>query len=288
LASLLAVVPPLVLAGCSEVVLLDPKGPVGRDERSLILTAAGIMLLVVVPVVVMTFLFAWRYRAGNKKARYEPKWASSAKIETVVWGAPVAIIIALATVSWITTHTLDPFKPLNMPGDPINIQVVSMDWKWLFIYPEGGVAAVNEVAFPTNTHVHFSLTSDTVMNSFFIPQLGSQIYTMAGMRTQLHLSASEPGRYDGIAANYSGAGFSRMTFEARAMSTEQFERWIAGVKKSGRTLDSSTYELLAKPSEDVPVTHYASVSPHLFDRILAKYATRSSSAGSISAVSREE
>ncbi len=271
--SLLALGPVLLLSGCSSAVLLNPKGQVGGDERTLIAVAAGLMLLVIIPVIVMTFVFAWKYRASNKKARYEPDWSYSGKIEAAMWLIPTVIIIALATISWITTHSLDPFKPLKTPGDPVKIEVVSMDWKWLFIYPDQGVASVNEVTFPANTQVEFYLTSDTVMTSFFIPQLGSQIYTMAGMQTQLHLIADHEGVYDGIAANYSGAGFSGMTFKAHAVSNARFNDWIAKAKQSSNKLDFASYRQLAKPSENNPVEYYSTVSPNLFDQILNEYKT---------------
>ncbi|WP_455382837.1 ubiquinol oxidase subunit II [Salinispira pacifica] len=261
----------LLLSSCSSAVVLNSKGQVGAQESTLIAIAAGLMLLVVLPVIVMTFVFAWKYRASNKKAKYQPDWSHSNKIEAVMWLVPTVIIIALGTLSWITTHSLDPFKPLDTPGKPVKIEVVSMDWKWLFIYPDQGVASVNEVAFPAHRQVEFYLTSDTVMTSFFIPQLGSQIYTMAGMQTQLHLIADHPGVYDGIAANYSGAGFSGMTFKAHAVSESQFKDWIATAKNSSRTLDFNSYQQLAKPSENNPVEYFSSVSPHLFQQVLNKY-----------------
>lgn len=265
-------VPVLFLAGCSSAVVLHPKGSVGSDERTLIIFSAAIMLLVIIPVIVMTFVFAYKYRANNPKANYDPNWHSSKKIETVVWGVPVLIILVLATTSWITTHSLDPFKPLKMKGDPVKIEVVSLDWKWLFIYPDQGVASVNQVAFPANEQVQFYLTSDTVMTSFFIPQLGSQIYTMAGMQTQLHLDATEPGTYDGIAANFSGDGFSGMTFKAIATPDQSsFNDWIAKAKQSTSTLDFAAFRQLAKPSENNPVAYYSGVSKDLFNQILNEY-----------------
>jgi len=271
----------LLLAGCSSAVVLNPKGQVGADEKSLIIVAAILMLIVVIPVIIMTLVFARKYRESNKKARYEPNWAHSKKIEAVMWLVPTVIIIALGTISWITTHSLDPFKPLAVSGQPIRVQVVSMDWKWLFIYPDQGVASVNELAFPADTPVDFYLTSDTVMCSFFIPQLGSQIYTMAGMQTQLHLIANEAGTYDGLAANYTGDGFSGMTFKAHAVSKSQFEEWIAKAKQSPDKLDFASYSQLAKPSENNPIEYYSTVGPHLFDQVLQKYMDKKMISGSM-------
>lgn len=258
------------LSGCNMEVL-SPKGDIGMQEKSLILIATGLMLLVVIPVIAMTLYFAWRYRASNTKATYAPKWSHSTAIEAVVWIVPCIIIAILATITWRTTHALDPYKPLAHEAKPIRIQAVSMDWKWAFIYPDYGVASVNELAFPTNVPVHFEITSDSVMNAFFIPQLGSQIYAMAGMKTQLNLIASEPGSYAGLSSNYSGAGFSDMHFTANAMSQQGFEDWIKKAKASPISLDDRTYHALTQPSEKVPVTYYANVKPGLFDSIIGQY-----------------
>lgn len=184
-----------LLSGCNSA-LLDPKGQIGLEQRSLILTAFGLMLIVVIPAILMAVGFAWKYRASNKDAKYSPNWSHSNKVEAVVWTVPILIIIFLAVLTWKTTHALEPSKPLAHDEKPITIEVVSMDWKWFFIYPEQGIATVNEIAFPANTPVYFKVTSNSVMNSFFIPRLGSQIYAMAGMQTRLHLIANEPGTYD--------------------------------------------------------------------------------------------
>ncbi len=261
---------PILLSSCSTMPLLDPKGQVGADEKTLIITAAILMLIVIIPVVVLTIVFAAKYRA-SKNATYKPEWAHSRKIEAVVWGAPIAIVLALSILSWITTHTLDPFQPLKMKGKPVTVQVVSLDWKWLFIYPDEGIATVNQLAIPTNTQINFDLTSATVMNSFFIPRLGSQIYTMAGMKTQLHLVADHAGTYRGLSSNFSGKGFSGMTFKTIATSKAKFDEWVKKVKASSNVLNESTYRELAKPSENNPVKYYSSVSPHLFNSILHEY-----------------
>jgi len=260
----------LLLSGCN-MTLLDPKGQVGLDERNLIITATLLMLLVVVPVIVMTFLFAWKYRASNQDAVYAPKWSHSTKIEIAVWAVPVLIIIALGYVTYKSTHALDPYKPLESDVKPITIEVVSMDWKWLFIYPEQGIATVNKLVFPANTPVNFKITSDTVMNSFFIPGLGGQIYAMAGMQTKLHLISNQNAEYDGISANYSGAGFTGMKFKAIATSQADFDAWVSDVKKAPKQLEKAEYEALSKPSQNNPVELYASFTPNLFQIILDKY-----------------
>ena len=260
----------LFLAGCSTEVL-DPKGDIGAQEKSLILIALGLMAVVAVPVIAMTLWFAWRYRAGNKKARYAPNWSHSTAIEVVVWSVPAVIIAILATITWHTTHTLDPYRPLASKAKPVTIEAVALDWKWLFIYPDQGIATVNQIAFPTDVPVNFHITSDSVMNAFFIPQLGSQIYAMAGMETQLHLIAREPGTYAGLSSNYSGAGFSDMRFQAIATSQQGFDAWVAKVKADPATLDGAAYDALAKPSEKNPVAYYGHVPAGLFAGIVGKY-----------------
>ena len=232
-----------ILSGC-DWVIFNPKGQIGQDEKDLLITAVLLMLLVVIPVIVMTVMFAWKYRA-SVKARYEPNWAHSTAVEVVVWSIPCLIIIVLSVLTWRSTHELDPYKPLVSVKKPITIEAVSMDWKWLFIYPELGIATVNEIAFPLNTPVDFKITSDSVMNSFFIPQLGSQIYSMAGMVTSLHLIANEAGQYAGISANYSGHGFSKMRFTARALAQQSdFDQWVATVKSSQTVLDAERLKTL--------------------------------------------
>jgi len=261
----------MVLAGCSNLEVLDPKGSIGVAEKSLIETATFAMLIVVIPVIILTLVFAWRYRASNRKATYAPKWAHSTAIEVVVWTIPTLIVIFLAVLTWKTSHELDPYKPIESEVKPIEIQVVALDWKWLFVYPEYGIATVNQIAFPVGTPVNFRITSDSVMNSFFIPQLGSQIYAMAGMQTKLHLIADHAGDYAGLSANYSGAGFSGMKFRALADSPEAFQAWVQKVKASPERLDMDTYYTVAKPSEQNPVRYFSSSDPELFHKIMAKY-----------------
>ena len=269
IARLLPLPAALCLAGCRWAVL-DPKGPIGLQERSIILTATVLMLIVVVPVIVLILVFAWRYRASNEKAEYRPDWSHSNSIETVVWLIPCIIVAALGVIAWRSSHALDPYRPLDSRVEPVRIEAVALDWKWLFIYPQQHVATVNEVAFPANVPVEFHITSATVMNAFFIPQLGSQIYAMAGMQTQLHLLASEPGTYRGLSSNYSGDGFSGMTFEAVALPSQQgFEAWLAKVRASQQTLGATAYERLAAPSESNPVAYYSQVKSGLFADIVA-------------------
>ncbi|MFC4525678.1 ubiquinol oxidase subunit II [Dyella halodurans] len=258
------------LSGCNMEVL-NPKGDIGADEKSLILIALGLMAIVAIPVIVMVLAFAWRYRASNKNATYAPTWAHSTRIEVVVWTIPAIIIAILAVITWRSSHTLDPYKPLESNAKPVTIQVVALDWKWLFVYPDYGVATVNEIAFPTDVPVNFQITSDSVMNAFFIPQLGSQIYAMAGMETKLHLIAREPGSYAGLSSNYSGEGFSDMHFQAIATSQDGFKDWIAKAKATPVVLNDETYQALAQKSMKVPVAYYGSVAPGLFGKVLNKY-----------------
>jgi cytochrome o ubiquinol oxidase subunit II len=260
------------LAGCSgNFPLLDPKGSVGVAEKSLIATATGAMLLVVVPVIILTLLFAWRYRASNRNAVYAPKWAHSTAIEVVVWAIPAVIILFLGVLTWRTSHELDPYKPLESNVKPINVEVVALDWKWLFIYPDLGIATVNQLALPVGTPVNFNITSDSVMNSFFIPQLGTQVYAMAGMQTRLHLIADQPGNFEGLSANYSGRGFSDMKFRTLATSQGDFDAWVKKVKASAGSLSMDQYAAVAQPGEKAPVQYFSTVDPKLFNNIIAKY-----------------
>ncbi len=272
LGMLLLIAGTLLLSGCNSA-LLDPKGQIGLEQRSLILTAFGLMLIVVIPAISMAIFFARRYRASNTSAKYSPNWSHSNKVEAVVWSVPILIIVFLAILTWKSTHALDPYKPLVSDVQPIEVDVVALDWKWLFIYPSLGIATVNELAFPANTPVNFRVTSNTVMNSFFIPTLGSQIYAMAGMQTKLHLIADQPGTFNGISANYSGRGFSGMKFKAIATpDNATFEQWVAKAKKSPNKLNSmDDFEKLATPSENHPVEFFSSVSPALFKDIIEKF-----------------
>jgi cytochrome o ubiquinol oxidase subunit 2 len=259
--------------GCSQMLLLDPKGPIGDAERFVIIAAFVLMLIVVIPVFVMVLWFPRKYRASNPNATYRPKWSYSSKIELAMWLVPLAIVAALGVLSWSATHSLDPYKPLESAVKPIRIEVVSLDWKWLFIYPDHDIAVVNQLVFPAGVPLSFRLTSDTVLTSFFIPQLGSQIYAMAGRQSRLHLMADEPGTYAGHNQQFSGRGYADMHFKAIAVSREQFEAWVQNARHSPDKLDPARYEELEKPGVGSPVTHFSSVVPGLFDQIIRKYQT---------------
>lgn len=258
------------LSGC-DWVLLDSKGMVGLAQRDLILICIGVMLIVVIPAIVLTFVFAWRFRAGNTKAKYTPDWSHSTKVEIVVWGVPLLIIAGLAVIVWKSTHELDPYKPLDVAGEPLHVDVIATDWKWVFVYPDLGIATVNQLNFPANRPLAFNITSNSTMNTFFIPQLGGQIYAMAGMRTQLHLIANEPGQFRGMSGNYSGHGFSNMKFIATASSNEDFERWVAEVRSAPDALSFAQFKALAAPSKNVPVQHFSSVEPLLFKKVIDQF-----------------
>ena len=268
----------LLLSGC-DLTLMNPKGFVGEEQKNLILTAFGLMLIVVVPVMLMTVIFAWRYRASNKAAAYTPDWARSKKIEIAVWAIPLVIILILGTITWRTTHSLDPRNPLPVGGKPMRVEVIALDWKWLFIYPEQGVATINELTIPVDRAVEFHITSATVMNSFFIPQLGSQIYAMAGMENRLHLISDTVGDYRGISANYSGHGFSDMDFTTHVVDAQAFDAWAKQAKTGGKTLDWASFQTLEKPTSKHAVTYYSSVTPGLYRRVLDQYMTHMAPAG---------
>ena len=265
---LVAPVVTLLLAGCSAGVL-DPVGPVGAGQRTILLNSVFIMLLIVVPTIVITLVFAWWYRAGNKKAEYRPEWSYSGKVELVVWSAPALIVIFLAGITWIGSHQLAPERPLDGRARPVTVQVVALDWKWLFIYPEQGVATVNRLVIPAGIPINFRITSGTVMNSFFVPQLGSQIYAMSGMDSKLHLQADKPGRYRGISAHYSGEGFADMHFTVDAVPPARFAAWVAQAKGAGPVLDGPTFLKLARTAAASPPITYRAVLPRLYDRIVA-------------------
>ena len=258
--------------GNSPWALLDPKGPIAADEMHLILTAFGLMLIVVIPVIIMTFAFAWKYRASNKDANYTPKWDNSQAIEAVVWTVPAIIVLILSILVWRSTHALTPEKPLASAVKPMVVEVVAMDWKWLFIYPEQGVATVNKLVMPVGTPVTFHITSDSVMTSFFLPRLGGQIYAMAGMQTELNLLADTAGTYRGLNTQFSGEGFSGMNFEVEATTPEAFQSWLKETKTIGQSLDGSRFKQLEEPSENDKPAYYANVEPGLFQTILQKYA----------------
>jgi cytochrome o ubiquinol oxidase subunit 2 len=257
-----------LLASCRGAGVLDPQGPIAAAERLLLINATEIMLVVVVPVILATLGFAWWFRSSNESASRSPDWAYQGGIEFVVWSIPALVVILLGGVNWIGSHQLDPRAAIPSDIKPLQVDVVSLDWKWLFIYPDQRIAAVNQLVVPAGTPVSFHLTSATVMNSFFVPQLGSQIYTMAGMTTHLNLLADKPGEYPGMSANFSGDGFADMRFTVKAVPAGEFDGWVAKVGGSGTALDDAAYAELTKPSSAVPPTTYRSVDPALFERIV--------------------
>jgi cytochrome o ubiquinol oxidase subunit 2 len=256
------------LGGCTEGVL-DPKGPIAAAERLIMLNSTGIMLAIVIPTILATLGVAYWFRSSNKRARYRPNFEYSGRLEMLVWSIPIMTVLLVGGVAWVGSYDLDPRKAITSAVKPVRVQVVSLDWKWLFIYPEQGIATVNQLTIPVGTPVSFELTSSGVMNSFLVPQLGGQIYTMAGMVTRLHLQADHTGTYRGISANYSGAGFSDMYFNVDAVAAERFTQWLAATRTTGPVLDAQTYADLAKPSQAVAPFTYRAVAPGLFSDILS-------------------
>ncbi len=264
-----------LLAGCKPVVL-SPSGDVAARQADLLVQSTLLMLIIIVPVMALTVFFAWRYRATNKQASYDPDWDHSTKLELVIWAIPLLIIVSLGALTWVGTHLLDPYRPLDRIDaetpvanqQPLQVQVVALDWKWLFIYPEQGVASVNQLAVPVDRPVEFTLTSTSVMNAFYIPAMAGMIYAMPGMQTTLHGVFNHPGEYQGLASHYSGAGFSGMRFKAHALDAAGFDGWVAQARASGETLDRARYLDLEKPSENVPPMAFAPVDPQLFSRVV--------------------
>jgi len=249
--------------------VLDPQGPVGAANAKILLNAVAVMLVIVVPTILAAVTFAWWFRASNSRALHLPNWAYSGRLELIVWGLPLLVVLFLSGVIWIGSHALDPYRPLASERKPIEVQVVSLDWKWLFIYPRQRIASVNELVVPTNETAHFSLTSATVMNSFFVPQLGSMIATMNGMVTQLHLKADHAGEYYGQSAQYSGDGFSEMHFVVRALPGDDFAQWVDDVRKGGGpALDDEGYLALLRKRSSAPPSTYSSVDQDLFTRVV--------------------
>jgi cytochrome o ubiquinol oxidase subunit 2 len=268
------IAPCVMLASCQEGVL-DPHGPIGLSERVILFDATAIMLAVVIPVIVLTLAFAWWFRAGNRRAQYKPDWAYSGRIELIIWAIPALLIAFLGGMAWISSHDLDPPKPLVAKAPTVEIEVVSLDWRWLFIYPAQGIATVNQLRVPAGVPIHFRLTSSSVMNSFFIPQLGSQIYTMPGMTTQLNLEADDAGTYKGLSAQFSGDGFSDMRFALVATSPAQFQQWLGATRARGGTLDKLAFADLLRPSHAAGSLSYGQVDPELFNIVATgRMATR--------------
>lgn len=260
----------------ADFTLLNPKGAISHQEKSLALTAVFLMLIVVVPVFILAFLIPRRYNESNKKAKYVPEWNRSRLLVFAWWVIPSVLVFLLGINNWKATHALDPFKPIVSNNRPVRIQVISLQWKWLFIYPEQNIATVNYIEFPQKTPVNFELTSDAPMNSFWIPALGGQMYSMTGMGTKLHLMADNVGEFKGSAAEISGRGFSGMKFVAKAVTHEEFDRWVQKVKQSPKTLSGAEYEKLAIPSENNTATFYSSSDEGLYNKIIMKYMSSTS------------
>lgn len=266
----------LALAGCNMVVM-SPSGDIAAQQRDLIVISTILMLIIIVPVLCLTLYFAWHYRQSNTAAKYDPEWHHSTGLEVIIWSAPLAIIIALGAVTWISTHKLDPYRPLDrldaerpIPAEtkPLTVEVVALDWKWLFFYPDYGIATVNEMAAPVDVPINFKITASSVMNSFYVPALAGMIYAMPGMQTRLHAVMNKAGDYEGLSSNYSGDGFSHMRFKFRGLDQTGFDDWVARVKQNGTMLNRDTYLKLEKPSVKDPVRFFASVEDGLYQAVL--------------------
>jgi cytochrome o ubiquinol oxidase subunit II len=256
------------LSGCTEGVL-DPKGPIASAEQLILFNSTGIMLAIVIPTMLATLAVAFWFRSSNSRATYLPDFNYSGRLEMLVWSIPIMTVLLVGGVAWVGSYDLDPPKPITSTVKPLRVQVVSLDWKWLFIYPEQGIASVNQLTIPVGTPVSFELTSSGVMNSFFVPQLGGQIYTMAKMVTRLNLQADHPGTYRGMSANYSGAGFSDMYFAVDAVPDEKFAQWLGATRSAGPVLDAQSYSALVKPSQAIAPFTYRAAAPDLFSTILS-------------------
>jgi cytochrome o ubiquinol oxidase subunit 2 len=255
----------------TNVAVLNPKGDIAAQQRDLIMFTVMLISIVVIPVFIMLAVFGWKYREGNKKAKYAPNWDGNWLLETIWWGIPIIIISILGVVTWQTSHSLDPFKALDSTTKPLSVQVVALQWKWLFIYPQQRIASVNQLQIPKDTPINFTITADSPMNSFWIPSLGGQVYAMAGMSTQLHLIADEAGDYKGSSANISGKGFADMAFTARASSQADFDAWVDEVAQSKQGLDMATYNDIAQPGSVKAPTYYVLKDTDLYDKIVMKY-----------------
>ncbi|PZQ11947.1 MAG: ubiquinol oxidase subunit II [Ancylobacter novellus] len=274
---LLALLPlSLLLAGC-EMVVMQPSGDIAAQQRDLVVVSTLLMLVIIVPVIALTLLFAWRYRSSNRAAKYDPDWHHSTSLEVVIWAAPLVIIIALGAITWVSTHLLDPYRPLgridaqrpiDKSVEPLEVQAVALDWKWLFFYPQYGVATLNEMAAPVDRPISFKLTSSSVMNSFYVPALAGMIYAMPSMETKLHAVINKAGDFEGFSANYSGAGFSNMRFRFHGLDEAGFEAWIKQARDAGATLDRAGYVELEHPSVADPVRRWSSVETGLYDAVL--------------------
>lgn len=257
----------LLVSGCAREGVLAPAGPIAAANRTILLNSLTIMLAIVVPTIILALGFAWWFREGNARARRQPDFVYSGRVELIVWSVPILTVLFLGGVIWVGSHDLDPARPIASRQKAIEVQVVSLDWKWLFIYPQQGVASVNRLVVPVGVPVHFSLTSASVMNTFFVPQLGSSIYTMSGMATQLNLRADQPGTFYGVSGHFSGDGFSDMDFPVNAVSPASFAGWVTQARSKGLALDGRTYPMLARQSAHVAPLTFRAVQPRLFQDI---------------------
>ena len=257
-----------ITAGCNRGIL-DPVGPVASAEKQILINSTAIMLAIVIPTMIATIAVAFWFRRGNAKATYRPDWEFSGAIELVVWAIPILTIALLGGITWIGSHDLDPGKPLTSKVKPLNVEVVSLDWKWLFIYPDQGIATVNQLVVPAGTPINFRLTSATVWNTFFVPQMGSMIYTMPRMTTRLNLQADRQGVFPGRSAHFSGDGFPGMEFNVNSVSPQQFAGWVQSARGSGLVLDARTYAQLSQPTSYVKPMTFSAVAPGMFDAIVS-------------------
>jgi cytochrome o ubiquinol oxidase subunit 2 len=261
----------LLMSGCNRGIL-DPVGPVGSAEKQILINSTAIMLAIIIPTMIATVAVAFWFRRGNKKAVYRPDWEYSGAIELVVWGIPILTVMLLAGIAWIGSHDLEPSRPLPSDKPPLKVDVVSLDWKWLFIYPDQGIATVNQLVVPAGTAVSYRLTSATVWNVFWVPQMGTMIYTMPRMTTRLNLQADRLGSFKGLSGHFSGDGFPGMEFQVQSLPPEQFATWAQGARGQGAVLDGRSYAELSKPSSYVKPMTYGAVAPGLFDAIVANSA----------------
>jgi len=259
----------LSLCGCHTAVL-SPAGPVSEGERTILLDSLAIMLCIVIPTIAATLMVAFWFRASNTRAVYLPRWAYSGKLELLVWSIPALVIFFLGGIAWVSAHLLDPAEPLKSDAEPLTVEVVSLDWKWLFIYPRQGIASINRMIVPAGVPLSLRITSASVFNVFFVPQLGSEIYSMYGMTTRLNLEADRPGDYFGLSAHFSGDGFPGMAFDVRAVAPQEFTSWVAATRRAGPTLDDAAYRGLLKQSQDVTPYTYRAIRAGLFDDIVGE------------------
>lgn len=269
--STLALASAILLANTGDIAVLNPSGKVAADERNLIYFGTALSLIVVLPVFGLTFFIAWKYRANNHKAHYRPEWDHSRLLESIWWGVPLLLIIILSVVTWKSSHDLDPFRPIAAEDSQMKVQVVAMNWKWLFIYPEENIATINYLQLPADQAVEFQITGDSAMNSFWIPKLGGQIYAMAGMSTRLHLQTNEIGEFHGSSANISGRGFSGMKFMTKVTSEEDYDAWVQKMKTMPSHLTIEEYDRLREESVNNPPAYYASAQNGIFERVIGGY-----------------